>query len=45
VTRILFLPAEHDVPLAERELRAVARETRWDRQQALFERLLASHAG
>jgi hypothetical protein len=43
--RILFLPSEHETPLAERELRAVAREPRWDRQQALFERLLAVRTG
>jgi hypothetical protein len=43
--RILFLPSEHETPLAERQLRAVAREPRWDRQQALFERLLAVRAG
>ena len=43
--RILFLPSEHETPLAERELRVIAREPRWDRQQALFERLLAVRAG
>jgi len=43
--RILFLPSEHDVPLPERELRAIAREPRWDRQQELFERLLDDRAG
>ncbi len=43
--RILFLPSENDVPLAERELRVIAREPRWDRQQDLFERLLAVRVG
>jgi hypothetical protein len=37
---ILFLGSEQETSLAERELRAIAREPRWDRQQALFERLL-----
>ena len=43
--RILFLPSEHETPLAERELRVIAREPRWDRQQDLFERLLAVRVG
>jgi len=43
--RILFLPSEHETPLPERELRAIAREPRWDRQQDLFERLLAVRVG
>jgi len=43
--RILFLPSEYETPLAERELRVIAREPRWDRQQELFERLLAVRAG
>ena len=36
--RILFLPSEHETPLPERE-------PRWDRQQDLFERLLAVRVG
>jgi hypothetical protein len=43
--RILFLPSEHETPIAERELRAIAREPRWDRQQELLERLLGDRAG
>ncbi|MGD0434975.1 MAG: hypothetical protein ABSB86_00815 [Bryobacteraceae bacterium] len=34
--------SEHQTPLPERELRDIAR---WDRQQALFERMLAVRMG
>ena len=37
---LLFLPADEAAFLTERELRQIAREPRWDRQRALFERLL-----
>jgi len=37
---ILFLPENEAGFLAERHLRAIAREPRWDRQRALFEELL-----
>jgi hypothetical protein len=37
---ILFLSAEHSALITERELRLIAREPRWDRQRACFERLL-----
>ena len=39
---ILFLPAEHAALMAERELREIARDPRWDRQRARFEQLLAN---
>jgi hypothetical protein len=39
---ILFLPAEHAALIAERELRQIAREPRWDLQRARFEQLLAA---
>lgn len=42
--RILFLPTEYAALIAERELREIAREPRWDRQQARFEQLLATRA-
>jgi hypothetical protein len=37
---LLFLSADEAGFLSERELRAIAREPRWDRQRDLFERLL-----
>jgi len=37
---LLFLSADEAGFLSERELRTIAREPRWDRQRALFERLL-----
>ena len=40
--RILFLSPEHGAEISERELRAIAREPRWDRQLAQFEQLLAA---
>jgi hypothetical protein len=40
--RILFLPGCEDGSIAERELREIAREVRWDRQQALFVKRPAS---
>ena len=39
---ILFLPAEHAGLIGERELRAIAREPRWDLQRARFDKLLAA---
>ena len=39
---VLFLPAEQAALIAERELREIAREPRWDRQRARFEQLLAA---
>lgn len=41
---ILFLTAEHETTITERQLRAIAREPRWDRQRVQFERLLAEKA-
>jgi hypothetical protein len=40
--RILFLQTEDAALIAERELREIAREPRWDRQHARFEDLLAN---
>ena len=37
---ILFLSAEHARLIAERQLREIAREPRWDRQRAGFGELL-----
>jgi hypothetical protein len=37
---VLFLSAEHAGLIAERELREIAREPRWDRQRPCFEALL-----
>jgi hypothetical protein len=37
---VLFLSAEHFGLIAERELREIAREPRWDRQRACFEEIL-----
>jgi hypothetical protein len=37
---ILFLPAADARLIPELDLRKIAREPRWDRQRALFERLL-----
>ena len=37
---VLFLSAEHAGLIAERELRDIAREPRWDRQRELFRQLL-----
>jgi hypothetical protein len=37
---VLFLPDEHAGQIGERELREIARDPRWDRQRALFEKLL-----
>ena len=42
---ILFLPAWEDGSIAERDLREIAREVRWDRQQALFAKRAASPGG
>jgi hypothetical protein len=39
---ILFLPAERAGLIGERELRAIAREPRWDLQRARFNELLAA---
>ena len=39
---ILFLPAEQAGLIGERELRAIAREPRWDLQRAHFDQLLAT---
>jgi hypothetical protein len=39
---ILFLSAENSGLITEQQLREIAREPRWDRQRASFERLLAS---
>jgi len=39
---ILFLSAEHAGLITELQLREIAREPRWDRQIAQFERLLGS---
>ena len=41
---ILLLTAEHESTITERQLRAIAREPRWDRQREQFERLLAEQA-
>ena len=38
---ILFLSAEHSGLITEQGLREIAREPRWDRQRASFERLMA----
>ncbi len=38
---ILFLSAEHSGLITEQALRRIAREPRWDRQRATFERLVA----
>ena len=38
--RVLFLTAEEETLIGERQLREIARQPRWDRQQALFERIL-----
>jgi hypothetical protein len=38
---ILFLSAEHSGRITEQALRRIAREPRWDRQRAIFERWLA----
>jgi hypothetical protein len=37
---VLFLSDEHAGQIGERELREIARDPRWDRQRALFEKLL-----
>jgi hypothetical protein len=37
---VLYLSAEHAGLIAERELREIAREPRWDRQRACFQGLL-----
>jgi hypothetical protein len=39
---VLLLPSEHAALIAERELREIAREPRWDRQRASFQQLLAA---
>jgi hypothetical protein len=39
---VLLLPSEHAALIAERELREIAREPRWDRQRARFQQLLAA---
>lgn len=39
---ILFLSAEHSGLITEPQLRAIAREPRWDLQRAAFERVLQS---
>jgi hypothetical protein len=40
---VLFLSAEHSGLIAERELREIAREPRWDRQRACFEEMIRRH--
>jgi len=40
---VLFLSAEHAGLIAERELREIAREPRWDRQRACFEEMIRRH--
>jgi len=42
---VLFLSTEHSGLLAERELREIAREPRWDRQRACFEDMLRQRRG
>jgi hypothetical protein len=37
---VLFLRAEHTGLITEQQLRAIAREPRWDRQRARFQKLL-----
>jgi len=37
---VLFLSAQHAGLIAERELREIAREPRWDRQRAVFRQML-----
>ena len=39
---VLFLPAEHAGLITEQQLRAIARELRWDRQRDRFEKLLGN---
>jgi hypothetical protein len=40
---VLFLSAEHSGLVAERELREIAREPRWDRQRECFEEMIRRH--
>jgi hypothetical protein len=40
---VLFLSAEHAGLITELKLREIARETRWDRQLAMFEELVDGH--
>ena len=42
---VLFLSTEHSGLIAERELREIAREPRWDRQRACFEDMLRQRRG
>ena len=37
---VLFLPPEHSSLITERQLHAIAREPRWDRQRQQFQKLL-----
>lgn len=40
---VLFLPMKQASQITEPQLRAIAREPRWDRQRARFQKLLGNH--